>query len=136
MSREKGFLHHFSPEKRSRARRRVLYHPSTTRSESGDDTKYTMCLTFKFKKNTKSWFKNNLGRLLAEELKLRVAGEVVHDNTGESILETYKELWKSDDKRESMIEYGMANQNIRKILSKNDSGIVLLQEGETPVMFS
>ena len=48
-------------------------------------------------------------------------GELVYDNTGEIILETYKDLWLSDEKRASMLEYGIANQNIRKILSNDDS---------------
>ena len=58
----------------------------------------TMCLTFKFvNSNKKSWFKNNLGRLLRQEHKVRIGGEVCYDNTGEGILETCKDLWMSDD---------------------------------------
>ena len=84
----------------------------------------TMNLTFKFENsNTKSWFRNNLGRLLCEELHVRIGGEAVYDNTGESIMEIYKDLWKSDAKRENMIEYGIANENIRKMLSKDDSAV-------------
>ena len=65
----------------------------------------TMCLTLKFENsNTKSWFKNNLGRLLCSELKVRVGGEIVYDNMGEGIFEVYKDLWWSDDKRASMLE--------------------------------
>ena len=81
-----------------------------------------MNLTFQFKNNnTKLWFKNNLSRLLCEGLTIHVGGEVVYDNTGESLLETYKDLGKSDSKWASMLEYGLANENIRKILSKDDS---------------
>ena len=84
----------------------------------------TMNLTFKFENsNTKSWIGNNLGRLLCEELHVRIGGEVVYENTGESIIEIYKDLWKSDAKRENMIEYGIANENIRKMLSKDDSAV-------------
>ena len=82
----------------------------------------TMALVFKFKNsNTKSWFKNNLGRQLVEGLRVTMNGEVLFDNTGESILETYKDLWLNDEKRASMLEYGIANQTIRKILSKDYS---------------
>ena len=51
----------------------------------------TFSLAYKFKNsNTKSWFLNNLGRLLCKELKVVVAG--VYDNTGESIMSGYKDL--------------------------------------------
>ena len=80
----------------------------------------------KFKNsNTKSWFKNNLGRLLSEGLNVRIGGEVVYDNTGESIREIYKDLCKSDDKRKSMVEYGIGNENLRKMLSKDDSAVTV-----------
>ena len=63
---------------------------------------HTMNLTFKFKNsNTKSWFKNNLGHLLCEGLNVRIGGEVVYDNTGESTLEVHKDLWKSQHKRKT-----------------------------------
>ena len=49
-----------------------------------------MNLTFKFKNShTNSWFKNKLGCLLCEGLNVRIGGEVVYDNTGESTLEVY-----------------------------------------------
>ena len=34
--------------------------------------------------NTKSWFKNNLGRLLCDELQIRIGSEPVYDNKKES----------------------------------------------------
>jgi len=84
----------------------------------------TMNLTFTFKNgNTKCHFKNNLGRLLCEQLNVRVGGETVLHNRGCSIFEIYKDLWKSDSKRKSMVEYGIANENVRKILSKDDSAV-------------
>ena len=39
----------------------------------------------------------------------------------EGMLETYKDLWKSESKREGMIRYGIANENIRKLISQDDS---------------
>ena len=53
----------------------------------------TMNLSFKFNNsNTKSWFLNNLGRLLVDRLSIKVQGVEVYQNTGESILEVYRDL--------------------------------------------
>ena len=49
------------------------------------------------------------------------AGEIVYDNTGESLLEVYKDLWKSESERNDMVEYGIGRQNLRKLISKDDS---------------
>ena len=82
----------------------------------------TMNLTFKFNNsNTKSRFKNNLERILCEGLAIQIGGEIVYDNRGQGVFETYKDLWKSDSKRNGMLEYGVANENIRKLMSGDDS---------------
>ena len=82
----------------------------------------TMTLTFKFvNSNTKSRFKNNLGRILCDSLTVRIGGEIVYDNRGEGMFETYKDLWKSESKREGMLQYDVANENIRKLMSGDDS---------------
>jgi hypothetical protein len=52
---------------------------------------------------------------------IRVGGEIVYDTNGESLIEVYKDLWKSDGKRSNMVEYGIVNENTRKLLSKDDS---------------
>ena len=62
---------------------------------------------------------------MCEGLKVRVGGEVVYDNTGESIMESYEDLWKSDSKRENMVDYGIANENLRKMLSQDDSAVTV-----------
>ena len=81
-------------------------------------------LLFNFKnKNTKSWFLNNLSKLLKNRLVIKFAGEIVYDNMGESILEVYKDLWKPPHERSDMIEYGIGNENVRKLISKDDSGV-------------
>ena len=52
----------------------------------------TMALSFKFNNsNTKSWFLNNLGQLLIDRLSIKVQGVEVYQNTGESMLEVYKD---------------------------------------------
>ena len=81
-----------------------------------------MALSFKFaNSNTKSWFLNNLGRLLVDRRSIKVQGVEVHQNTGQSMLEVYKDLWRSDDDRENRQSYGIANENVRKLISGDDS---------------
>ncbi len=70
--------------------------------------------------NTKSWFKNNLGRLLCDELQIRVGSEPVYDNKKESLIMVYKDLWLPDDRRD-MSEYGIGSENLRKLMSGDDS---------------
>ncbi|CAB4037264.1 Hypothetical predicted protein [Paramuricea clavata] len=64
---------------------------------------------------------NNLGKLVCERLMIRVGGEIVYDNNGESLIEVYKDLWKMSTKRANMIEYWIMNENTRKLLSKDDT---------------
>ncbi len=71
--------------------------------------------------NTKSWFKNNLGRLLYDELQIRIGSEPVYDNKKESLIMVYKDLWLPDERREDMSEYGIASENLRKLMSGDDS---------------
>ena len=49
------------------------------------------------------------------------AGEVVYDNNRESQIMVYKDLWLSDKCRKDMSEYGIANDNLRKLMSGDDS---------------
>ena len=80
-----------------------------------------MAISFKFtNSNTKSWFLNNLGRLLVDRLSIKVQGVEVYKNTGESMLEVYKDLWRSDDDRENRQSYGIGNENVRKLISGDD----------------
>ena len=61
----------------------------------------TLALSFKFSNsNTKSWFLNNLGRLLCDRLSVNVQGVEVYQNTGESMMEVYKDLWRSEEDRD------------------------------------
>ena len=82
----------------------------------------TLDLSFKFaNSNTKSWFKNNLGRLLVDRLTINVEGKNVYENTGESLMEVYKDLWRSEEDRDNRQDFGIANENVRKLVSKDDS---------------
>ena len=83
----------------------------------------TMALSFKFNNsNTMSWFKNNLGRLLVDKLSINVQGLEVYQNTGESMIEVYKDLWRLEEDQGNRQEFGIANENVRKLVSKDDSG--------------
>jgi hypothetical protein len=82
----------------------------------------SMSLVFDFKiKNTKSWFRNNLGKLLQRRLEIRLAGEKLYDNDGESLLEVYKDLWLHKKQRDDMVEDGIATEATRKKISKDDA---------------
>ena len=72
----------------------------------------TIELEFTFKsKNNKSWFLNNLGRLLVKDLTIMTGGTKIYENTGESIFGTYCDLWKSEEERKDMLKYGVASEN-------------------------
>ncbi|CAB4016852.1 Hypothetical predicted protein [Paramuricea clavata] len=80
-----------------------------------------MALIFDFKNaNEKSWFRNNLGKLLQKRLEIRLAGEKVYDNGGESLLEIYKDLWMDEKQRADKIQDGIATEAVRKKISKDD----------------
>ena len=68
--------------------------------------------------NKKSCFLNNLGKILVDDLRIFVQGEEIYQNTGEGMFETYK----SEDDRKKRQEYGLANENVRKLMSGGDSG--------------
>ena len=82
----------------------------------------TMNLRYTFKNsNTKSRFKNNLGRILCSGLTVQIGGRTVYMNSREGVFETYKDLWKSESKRKGLLEFGVANENIRKLMSGDES---------------
>jgi hypothetical protein len=69
----------------------------------------SMALVFDFKNsNTK-------------RLEIRLAGEKVYDNSGESLLEVYKDLWLHKKQRDDMVEDGIASEATRKKISKDDA---------------
>ena len=83
----------------------------------------TLALSFKFSNsNKKSWLLNNLGRILVDKLSILAQGMEIYQNTGEGMLETYKDLWRSEEDRKRRQEYGLANESLRKLMSKDDSG--------------
>jgi hypothetical protein len=91
----------------------------------------SLALLFDFKNsNTKSCFNNNLSKLLAKRLQVKVAGETAYDYSGESLLEVYKDLWLTLGDRKKMTEQGLANENLRKLISGDDSGVKVGDTGK------
>ncbi|CAB4002825.1 Hypothetical predicted protein [Paramuricea clavata] len=83
----------------------------------------SLALLFDFKNsNTKSHFNNNLSKLIAKRLQIKVAGETAYDCSGESLYEIYKDLWLTLGDRKKMTEQGLASENLRKLISGDDSG--------------
>ena len=126
---------HMATVKGNRTRHVVTFNPN--KASAGEELyiditklKMDICLIpgsfhllFNFKvSNTKSWFLNNLSKMLQKRLVVRLAGETVYDNSGENIYEVYKDLWKTNPQRLDMVEYGIAGENLRKLISKDDSG--------------
>ncbi|CAB3991354.1 Hypothetical predicted protein [Paramuricea clavata] len=84
----------------------------------------SFALLFDFKNsNTKSHFNNNLSKLIAKRLQIKVAGETAYDCSGESLYEIYKDLWLTLGDRKKMTEQGLASENLRKLISGDDSGV-------------
>ena len=79
-------------------------------------------LLFNFKsKNTKSWFKNNLGKLLQKNLTIKVSGQIIYENTGESVYRVYQDLRLKDSVRNDMIETGIGSLAVGNKISKDDA---------------
>ncbi|CAB4004522.1 Hypothetical predicted protein [Paramuricea clavata] len=84
----------------------------------------SLALLFDFKNsNTKSRFNNNLAKLIAKRLQIKVAGETAYDCLGESLYEIYKDLWLTQGDRNKMTEQGLGSENLRKLISGDDSGV-------------
>ena len=78
------------------------------------------CFEFSLGSNTKSWFKNNLAKLLQDRLEISMEGQKIYENPKESLFELYKDLWVSEELRQNRQQYGIANENTRKLISKLD----------------
>ena len=82
----------------------------------------TLYLTADFKNvNTKSWFLNNVGKLLVKTFLVKIGGKKAYENDDESTYRVYEDLWKTEKQRKNMIYDGIANENTRKLMSKDDS---------------
>ena len=81
-------------------------------------------LLFDFKVSCeKSWLVN-LSKRLQTKLQIRVAVETLYDCGGKSLFAVYKDLFKMEDERKNMIEYGVATENYRKLVSRDDSASI------------
>ena len=52
---------------------------------------------------------------------MRINSSTVYDNNLESLIMVYKDLWLPDERHEDMSEYGIASENLRKLMSGDDS---------------
>ena len=76
----------------------------------------TAKLTFKFENsNEKSWFVNNLGKQLMKNVKVLYDKNIIYESENDNVIETYSDLWKSDEERAEMLEFGVASEGVRKI---------------------
>ena len=80
-------------------------------------------LLFNFKvSNTKSTFMNNLAAILQRRFQTRLVGEIVCNNTSESKITCNKDFSRSKLQCSEMIEYGVTNSNLQKLISSDDQG--------------
>ena len=49
-------------------------------------------------------------------------GKKIYENPKERLFEIYKDVWTSDEVRQNSQQYGIANENTRKLISKSDDG--------------
>ena len=87
----------------------------------------TIELEFRFKsKNDKSWFKNNLGRLLTNSVMVKIGGVPVYQSGSEARLNVYRDLWLTDEERKNRINFGIASE---------DASLGLILSQQTPILF-
>ena len=58
---------------------------------------------------------------MCKELQMRIGSSTVYDNKLENLIMVYKDLWLLDERRQDMSEHGIATENLRKLMSGDDS---------------
>ena len=61
-------------------------------------------------------------RQVNKSLSVYVQGVEVYQNKEESMMEIYKDLWRSEEDHDNKQEFVLANENVGKLVSKDDSG--------------
>ncbi len=59
---------------------------------------------------------------------MRIGLSTVYDNKLENMIMVYKDLWLPDERREDMSEYRIATENLRKLMSGDDSAVTNLAD--------
>ena len=54
---------------------------------------------------------------------ITISTKTVYDNNSESLYRVYEDLYKSNSQRDNMVEYAIGSENLRKFISKDDSGV-------------
>ena len=72
---------------------------------------------------TKSHVMNNVSKRLQQRLQIKLAGETAYDCSGESLFSIYKDVWLTKSARSDNVEYGIANSNLRGLITGDDSAL-------------
>ena len=80
------------------------------------------CFDFSLGSNTKSWFRNNLSRILQSRLEIQMEGQKIYENPKESFFEVYSDLWRSNEVRQNSHQFGICNLITRKLICGSDDG--------------
>ena len=79
-----------------------------------------------FKKTTLTPIKGKRSVKITSLIKTEAAPEdictVSIPALNRSIVEVFKDLWRSEEDRDDKQEFGLANENVRKLVSKDNSG--------------
>lgn len=73
-------------------------------------------------KSTKNWFLNNISACLQKNIRVRFGNIDVYHNSHESEFLLYKDFWDSEANRKIRVDEGIARENVRKLMSGDDSG--------------
>ena len=76
-------------------------------------------LHFDFKSsNSTSWFLNNLSKLMSDSLVIKFGCETAYDNSGESHLAAYRDMWRTKTERAQAVRYGIAERTSGSSLAR------------------
>ena len=77
----------------------------------------------KYQKEGNGWRLKSVVELeihVVEESSLKIVGEVAFDCTHEFLIQINKDLWLDKQKRDNIVENGIGNTNLRKLLCGYD----------------
>ena len=79
-------------------------------------------INFDLKVSNKIIFPKQSLKASEKEIAITVSTKTVYDNNNESLYHVCKDLYKSNSQRDNVVEYGIGSENLRKLISKDDSG--------------
>ena len=63
-----------------------------------------------------------LSKLLQDRLEISMEGKNIYENSKESTFEVFNDLCRSNETRQNSQQFGIANENTRKLISGSDDG--------------